>query len=274
MVGSPKRALVRGQQVVNDEIDDASKVGFALDGESRRQMQALFDLLDKDKNGVLQLADWPCTHVAVDHWEIVRQHLDLNGDKTITPEEFVWGLKRMVLRMPQNVYVLQSTPCIDMLHLALNESTKVVLRDLHESAVHSRVVQPLTAIKTPEPVVTAVQAEEGAGMPFGWVSQRRAANATVVALCRTVMYQIRETYRRNHVGLNFDNELFEDYFMPISYKMQVVAGKNYFVKAQLAHAKFEHTHLLVKIYKHSSKRPVLTAMKESGIFADSNEEFL
>jgi len=279
---APTAAIPKKRRLTDEAADAASTFGFFIDGRSREQMQKLFDILDKDGKGVLEPGDWPSTADGASHWDKMRTHFDVNNDGKITPEEFVNGLKKFVLEQPIGSPApagLFSFPAGSHgQHLKdLNESINSALcnwcKSIYESASQGSPAPAPAYTPAPVPVATPVPMFP---QLFGGVTPGagRPVDDQVKGMCTAVIYQIRETYRKEHPEVQFDDATFEQALTPISYKCQVVAGINYFVKAQLAHEKFGHKHVLLRIYKHFdfSTPAVLTAMKSKDVNADSDEQ--
>jgi len=125
---------------------DTVNIGvLKLDVEAKSQIINLFNILDTDKNGKLEQADFElaATHgtisrsAAREKFFHLRAEMDYNDDGEINPEEFVRGLLKSVLKDPLSSMGATPSPSesivtwILKLEAAANHGVKELCKRIH-----------------------------------------------------------------------------------------------------------------------------------------------
>ena len=103
-LGPPTLSRGGGSQYWVDHADMASVDSLFLEDSTKAQIEALFGLLDSNKDGVITLEDFVAVHPqslerqAEAKWEVLRSEFDFDGNSVVEAHEFINGLKRMALK--------------------------------------------------------------------------------------------------------------------------------------------------------------------------------
>eukprot|EP00670_Eutreptiella_braarudii_P012317 CAMPEP_0174330646 /NCGR_PEP_ID=MMETSP0810-20121108/16840_1 /TAXON_ID=73025 ORGANISM="Eutreptiella gymnastica-like, Strain CCMP1594" /NCGR_SAMPLE_ID=MMETSP0810 /ASSEMBLY_ACC=CAM_ASM_000659 /LENGTH=435 /DNA_ID=CAMNT_0015445931 /DNA_START=155 /DNA_END=1462 /DNA_ORIENTATION=+ len=112
---------------------------FATSAESWSQMWRLYDILDRNGDGVLSSDDWPA---GSDKWQMLQSRFDINGDNKITRDEFVYRLKLMAYEQPIDARLFPAMPtnhaqCLEELTRSANYQIQVLCKQLFEAVSDS-----------------------------------------------------------------------------------------------------------------------------------------
>ena len=148
-LGPPTLSRGGGSQYWVDHADMASVDSLFLEDSTKAQIEALFGLLDSNKDGVITLEDFVAVHPqslerqAEAKWEVLRSEFDFDGNSVVEAHEFINGLKRMALKLPLDAQCFAQVPsshreCL----LRLNQSTNNVIQNLCRDLHAARRVEP------------------------------------------------------------------------------------------------------------------------------------
>ena len=111
-----------------------------LDASSKLISEVLFSLLDKTGDGVLSAEDFSVSNPEAQHnFTEFHHELDANGDREITPLEFVNGIKKKAMKQPINMHLFKSDTGTSHLKFlmatnnSLNEAYRKVAKEMLES---------------------------------------------------------------------------------------------------------------------------------------------
>ena len=141
-LGPPTLSRGGGSQYWVEHADMASVDSLFLEDSTKAQIEALFGLLDSNKDGVITLEDFVAVHPqslerqAEAKWEVLRSEFDFDGNSVVEAHEFINGLKRMALKLPLDAQCFAQVPsshreCLLRLNQSTNNVIQNLCRDLH-----------------------------------------------------------------------------------------------------------------------------------------------